>query len=265
MKFMKSFVLLLMAFAQVKAVPASSPMPSCDLDFTFINADADEAAPPYTNLDNHIFTELLGYEFNVNISGTPACHDDIEDMVITTVAPDFAKEQREGTAPYAAFGDDSGDYHGKSMVSGTYKMTAEAYNGDGYLLTEKTIMFSAEIPCIITFWLWDANKGAGDTSLIDDGVTFTVFPFLFSIEARPEGCANVRKVELEMTGPIHKIKTERSARYFIFGDSDGDVRGEYLKDGTYTVKAMVYDGRDEQLVHRTIEFTVNLRDSDFPN
>jgi hypothetical protein len=254
------------------------------LDFTFINADEDKPAFPYSNLDSHTFDLPLGYEFNVKVSGTPGCHDDIESVVITTKAPDFDKEQRESTEPYAAFGDDVnniGDYNGRTMVSGTYEMTAEAYSRDGVegcLLAKKTIKFYADptdptptkapakaptdIPsCGIKFRLYKEGDDVNSDprQLLYDGDYLNPPPFYgkFNIEALPEGCGNVRKVIFQMTGPISvSNKQESSAPYAIFGDRNGKFEGKDWRNGDYTVKATAYDRDNQVVTEKEINFSV---------
>ena len=112
------------------------------------------------------------------------------------------------------------------------------------------------------FFLWNE-----DTQTLVEEVTsgdvFCAETFEFSIQAFP-GCAAAESAVISMVGPsddVTRNKTERNQPYFVFGDDiavnftynlanpglyEGNINGNVLVAGAYTIGATFYDSSNNQ-------------------
>ncbi|MGF1445243.1 MAG: Ig-like domain-containing protein [Pikeienuella sp.] len=127
--------------------PAPNPDPTPDPDpvpqpgdatvsFMLVDADSDTEIGELENGETLPRDILAGAEFSIRaVPSVPA-----GSIVFTS---SFGT-QTENVAPYAIFGDQSGDYAGNALTLGTKTVTAKIYagkNGSGALLGESTIVF----------------------------------------------------------------------------------------------------------------------------
>ncbi len=74
--------------------------------------------------------------------------------------------------------------------------------------------------------------------------------------------ATIGSVRLELTGAKTASQTENIAPYSLYGDDDGDLHGESLPAGSYTLTATAYSERNlggEKLQELEVSFTVVAR------
>ena len=115
---------------------------------------------------------------------------------------------------------------------------------------------------VVQFVLIDASTNQSvpgynpiaDNSVLDAGA----LPRRLNIQAVTDP-ATVGSVVLELTGPKHETRTENVPPYALFGDAQGDYRGEPFPPGEYTLTATPYAGSSaggEAGSSLTIRFTV---------
>lgn len=108
--------------------PSSQPTPStvstplAITDMVLVDADTDKDILPLSAC-NGCITPSRSVNVRVMTVGT------VGSVKITITGPlNYYHERIEGVAPYALFGDNSGNYLGRKLPSGSYTVTAQAFN-----------------------------------------------------------------------------------------------------------------------------------------
>ncbi len=189
-----------------------------DITFRLIDADTDQAisgltagqSVPVPGLPRNLAIEVLTTE-------------SVGSFKIQVTGPGLATSKNESAAPYASFGDDSGDFRGRILEAGSYTVTATPYSG-------RNATGTAGSPAEISFTLGEddnqppvARFTATQSSITGD---LTIF-FDASGSSDEDG---------ELTGPFH----------FDFGDgnstiSDDQASHTYTSEGEYTVTLTITD------------------------
>ncbi|MCL6273619.1 hypothetical protein M3P19_06335, partial [Muricauda sp. 2012CJ35-5] len=113
--------------------------------FTLMNADTDS---PITELTNDIqinSQDLAGVNLNIRANTNPQ----LVGSVLLTLSGQVAASRNENVAPYALFGDISGDYLPGNLPLGSYVLSATPFTGANQTGTagdSRTIQFSIVIP-----------------------------------------------------------------------------------------------------------------------
>ena len=161
-------------------------------------------------------------------------------------------ERTENTAPYSLYGNAEGAEHGRTLAAGSYTLTATAYSGSGgagdeigMLVVPFTVTTPLSAGVLEGFVLVDASTDA-DAGAITSGATVEVSADgSYGIRAEVEANADVGSVTLSLAGPgetdVHE-RTENSAPYSLYGDTEGAEHGQALAAGSYTLTATAYSG-----------------------
>ena len=179
-------------------------------------------------------------------------------------------ENRGG--PYTLFGDQGGDYFGRALASGAYRLTAtprsRSRNGriawpDHQVRFTVAGGYDAGLLPLGGFVLVDARGGPPDADMaaVVDGGTLDVSPAGGDVNIRVEvaRAAGVAEVRLALAGPVEVRRSgPPGEQVSLFGgDGSGGYAGGYLPDGDYTLTATAHDGRGGLLQTVTAAFTVS--------
>ena len=172
------------------------------------------------------------------------------------VAKSEERRQTENVAPYSLFGDAEGAEHGRSLVAGSYTLTATAYEhpyGAGKALGTLRAPFKVAIEAgtnVLTgFTLVDASDQS-TLAALTDGATVDLsgnFGSNFAIRADVAPAATVGSVTLTLEGAKATWAVENLAPYSLYGDRDDGAGGRALDGGSlpagsYTLHAMAHTG-----------------------
>ena len=94
---------------------------------SLVNADADTVVQPLVNGSELVASDLAFTSYSVTASDVPAQTA----SVVFDLSGQQTHQQTENVAPYALFGDSSGDYAGMPLEPGTYALTATAFDAGG--------------------------------------------------------------------------------------------------------------------------------------
>ena len=94
---------------------------------SLVNADADTIVEPLVNGSELVASDLAFASYSVTASDVPAQTA----SVVFDLSGQQTHQQTENVAPYALFGDSSGDYAGMPLEPGTYALTAAAFDAGG--------------------------------------------------------------------------------------------------------------------------------------
>ena len=138
-----------------------------------------------------------------------------------------------------------------SNVSGAVLADAEAVG---------TIL-NTETPVLTGFTLVNADTGR-DIGAIGDGGTFTLDDPAngsFGVRAEPAAGAEIGSVRFELSGAKTVTRNENLVPYSLYGHANGQVHGEGLPAGSYTLRATAYNEANlqgEELYTLEVAFTV---------
>ena len=132
--------------------------------------------------------------------------------------------------------------------------------GFGYVNAQKSVASVFDLPSVVSFTLINATTDEELGEITDQIELSSIEGGLFNIRADvigPDG--EVGSVLFDLDGAEAREKTESIAPYALFGDENGDFRGDVLAPGEYTLTATPFTnlrGEGEQGVPLTIEFEV---------
>ena len=179
---------------------------------------------------------------------------EVGSVVLSLAGPgeEDVHERTENTAPYSLYGNAEGAEHGRTLAAGSYTLTATAYSGSGgagdeigMLVVPFTVTTPLSAGVLEGFVLVDASTDA-DAGAITSGATVEVSADgSYGLRAEVEANADVGSVTLSLAGPgetdVHE-RTENSAPYSLYGDTEGAEHGQALAAGSYTLTATAYSG-----------------------
>jgi secreted PhoX family phosphatase len=172
---------------------------------------------------------------------------DINGSVAIDITGPISNYKVENVAPYASFGDKSGNFNGKKMMAGYYTVVCtpnDKKNRSGSDGIDRMFKFQLKNSTAVTetFKLYD---GVADTLIaeITQGAEIAVAGLStakLNVVAELKTPNIAQSVKLQLTGPTNKTKTENVAPYAVFGDKNGNFNGKYMPAGAYTIKATPY-------------------------
>lgn len=212
------------------------------ISFTLINAWTDREIRPLTNDDTIRLTDPGMKLLDVRAD---ALSDNISSVVFELDGP-VRHYQTEREYPYALFGDLSGNYNGRTLVPGSYTLTATSYRQQMQLATATVSFIVTNGFDVVGFTLIDATTDQAVGTLVENEVIdlaqFHHHKLAIRADTEP---GQVEKVDLLLQGPVHYFSTERVYPYALFGDipinaSNTDYTGGQLRAGKYTLSATPY-------------------------
>jgi hypothetical protein len=173
----------------------------------------------------------------------------------------FKHRRLDRSFPYSLFGDHDGDFAGRKLLPGMYRLSVSTYVNEAKAHT-LSISFTVRRGFEISgFTLIDATTDKPLRMLSENDVIdlSSLGGHKLSIRAEtfPE---QLEKVILALTGPVSHSTTEHFYPYALFGDSQAkngsvDYGGTIFFPGNYTVTAIPFmDG--VRGPHKTISFSV---------
>ena len=109
------------------SINVSAPPSQGVVSFTLINADTDMDLTTLTNGQQISASLVSGVNLNIRANTNPATVGSVS----LNLSGATTASRTENTAPYALFGDDSGDYLGQPLPTGSYTISGTAYSGRG--------------------------------------------------------------------------------------------------------------------------------------
>ena len=122
---------------------------------------------------------------------------------------------------------------------------ADGNNNQEALTSEPTASVAPGSGPLVGFTVVDASDQTVVEILTDGGALVLDDPDngSYGIRADVEVDAEIGSVRLQLTGAKDVDKTENLAPYSLYGDSDGNLNGQALPTGQYTLKATAYAER----------------------
>ena len=122
-------------------------------------------------------------------------------------------------------------------------------------------ILNTETPVLTGFMLVNAETGS-DIGAIDDGGMLALDDPAngsFGVRAERATGAEIGSVRLKLSGAKTVTRTDNLAPYSLYGDANGQVQGEGLPAGSYTLRATAYNEANlqgEELYTLEVAFTV---------
>ncbi|MEM7770731.1 MAG: hypothetical protein AAF327_09490 [Cyanobacteria bacterium P01_A01_bin.37] len=270
--------------------PSPTPTPNQPLlTFALVNSETDKIVDGYENLDVNGSIDLNGLDvdqYSVIAQVNPN-HPDAKTVKSVKFESSLG-DRTENVAPYALFGDSTGDFAGKMLDTGDYTIKATAYTGTngsgaaidtanvGYTVVDTTsgstpdpMPTPAPEPTpnqpLMTFALVDAetdeivdgyeNLGMGG-SLNLSGLDVEKYNVVAKINPDYPDADAIESVKFEsnLGDRIENVKP-----YALFGDIKSDYKGRVLDDGNVTIKATAYSkdaGKGEVIGSTNADYTI---------
>ncbi|NJO02886.1 MAG: HYR domain-containing protein [Bacteroidia bacterium] len=128
------------------------------VNFTLIDADSDQDVQVLQNGDTLFMDALPSPNLNIRANTVPETVARVE----MQLSGPLKHTQKEIKAPYALFGDQLGNYHGRALPTGTYELQATPYYADGSAAPTLKIQFilSRKISLVLS------QKGSGTVTAL---------------------------------------------------------------------------------------------------
>ncbi len=121
---------------------------SQDIDVYLIDADTDQRIKAITNGETITVAPNVGDSLSIEaVPGNSGLAGQVNSMRLTIGGP-IGSSQVENVAPYALFGDTSGNFTGRSFDSGTYSLDLfgfDASNAKGTLVARQSLSFQLDV------------------------------------------------------------------------------------------------------------------------
>lgn|GEM_PF-1030805 len=231
--------------------------------FTWIDADNDTDLKTIQQGDTLVLLPGKSYNIRYNTQAS-----------VGSVV--FSGIRTENVAPYAAGGDNNGNYNPwNGATPGSKSITTTVYsgpNGTGSVIESRTIQFVlADDPGDIDFILINANTNQEIDTLRSGHIidVAAIGTNKLNIKAHSRMPSTV-SVVFDYNG-VAAFRKENTAPYALFGDSNGNYAVHHYANGNYTLKATPYTGINGSGTAgqgKTISFQVvnsSARLSTFPN
>jgi len=244
----------------------------CRVKFYLWNADKDKEIGC---LEDQLKDGVLckpDYKVSIEARPTSACDEESALLELYSFPYNYGKEEtitrEENGKPYTIFGDEPGkDIAGRKLEPGHYSMVAHVYEKnelEGEWLGSGEVKFEVQDceqdedddkeedkKCGVDFILWNAEKDKEVDKLkklLDSDNVLETPSYRVNIEARPTCNKEVESAKLELygypynNGPEKEFKkTDNEVPYTIFRVDDGNVKGEYLVPGYWTIVAHFFE------------------------
>ncbi len=213
------------------------------LGFGLVDAESDSIIMPIQENDIIDLATLPTTDLNIVAFAT-----DDAGSVLLELSGTLNFNRTENIAPYALFGDSSGNFSGNTLPIGDYTISATAFEGrnlSGQFGLDLSVNFSVvDNPGssneIIALILVDADTNDDILDLVDgDNLNLDELP-TSNLSIRAEVSSDVESVFLQITGDLTGTRTENVSPYALFGDSNGNFSGRTFGAGTYNVNATPY-------------------------
>ena len=188
---------------------------------------------------------------DVNIALFPGFGGPIGSAYLSLEGP-ISHSQTENFEPYAIFGDIGGDYSGRPLPVGTYKLTATPYTGpnrtgkSGHISYYNFEIIDTSVSSN-KFFLIDAENKRLTALEIDDGMILNKNYFTKGINIEARTVNKAGSVALSLSGPVNHTQTENEYPHTLFGDMGTPefYNSRDLPTGTYILNAESYSGPDK--------------------
>ncbi|WP_211208889.1 fibronectin type III domain-containing protein [Mariniradius saccharolyticus] len=128
------------------------------------------------------------------------------------------------------------------IAPGSVVITAKTSDG-GFTATSTITVNQTTLPSIVNLVLVDAGDN-NDFSVLSNNMVLDnskIFGKTWNVRANSNP-SSIGSVYFSLTGPLVATRTENSAPYALFGDSDGVYQGRELPAGKYVIEAIPYSG-----------------------
>lgn len=210
--------------------------------YMFVNANTDSDLFELTN--GMQINESLIQGIDLSIRATPP--SSVGSMAMSITGP-VAGSRTENVAPYALFGDSSGNYFGQLFPTGSYTLTATAYSGSnksGTILGSDTVNFTI-------------SGNSGKTSYSPEVISESQIPISISIYPNPtseqahvsmdENLPGLKKVEFYDTAGRLILQKRMTRNQSSLREVELQIPG--LESGVYHLRLYASDG---SIYHRSL-------------
>jgi hypothetical protein len=153
--------------------------------------------------------------------------------------------QTESVAPYALFGDNSGDYNDWTPAVGNYTLKATPFSGSGgtgTAGTAATINFKVVNIPSITLTLINSTNDL-DIQTLKDGDSINLATLSSTnLNIRATSASSIGSMVFNLSGAQTVNQTESVSPYALFGDNSGDYNDWTPAVGNYTLQATPFSG-----------------------
>ncbi len=223
-----------------------------------INANSDVVMQAISDGDTVVLSET---EDLVDFRAVGADENAIGSMTIRLDGP-VSVSRTENEAPYAAFGDNNGNYFGSFLTPGSYTITMtpwELGNAGGEQGTQLVVNFTVEAPPEVTgpqvteFWLYNNSTNSRERRLSSGDILDASdinFNWRIQTVTEPE---RVSYVLYDMTGDVTDDHRENAFTYDFPGSGTGNSLN--YGPGSYSLAVTAYLNGEEGPT-ATLDFTV---------
>ena len=198
--------------------------------FSLVNADTDQVLLDIVDGSTLELSPLPTRNLNVVAIFAAADIKRVQfDLNGTTV-------RTEHFAPYALFGDASGDYIAGRLPVGSHVLTATALDTDGNAITIESVSFDVtdgNALGIAELVLVDASTNS-DIGPLADGASIDLSQLPAELNVRAEVTGEVGSVVFSLNDDTYH-RTEHFAPYALFGDLEGDYLSGSFEAGENTL------------------------------
>ena len=256
------------AFEVQRVVVTTSASPIAG--FTLVNAANDLPDPDLGPLADGAVVDLSATVGLASVRANLAAAAADVERVVLELEGEREWARTESSAPYALFGESSGDYTAQGFPDGEYELTARTFVGGGprdalppakVAFTVTGGGFTSPVESLV---LVNATGPAPDPDIqtITDGATLDLSATSGWANIRADLAAartDIQSVRLELSGGSDAERLERVAPHTLFGNTGGDYSAGLLRNGSHTLTATGYTepgGGGYAYPPTTVAFTV---------
>ncbi len=241
-------------FALIITDPVEEPeAPTLSL----INADTNTVIPGYDTLTGQVVIPLEQLPtLNLNIAAN--LDADLSQIVFSFNGQDSFRTER--AAPYALFGDRSGNFSPWTPDAGEYSVTATPYYPDGSVGASSQVSLTFEAPVEVTgFTLVDAaaDQAIATYTPLKNGEVLDLAELpskKLNILANTTSAVKTVIFDYNLNSEI--VVSDSSAPYAAFGDDEGDFSEWEPEEGEHVLVATPLNGEGEAGDPITVNFTI---------
>ena len=210
--------IILPAFLYVLICTPQQLLANAVTHFTLVNADSNSDIVTLTHGDTLNLSSLPTSQLNIRANTSPATVD----SVTISLSGATSKSQTESVAPYALWGDQSGDYNAGFLNPGTHSLTATP-----------TLSGSSGTPLTLSFTVTDSGAEMPTANSGSDKYLFL-----------PKSSVTLHGEASDPDGSIVSYQWDQ-----LSGPNSADLTGEHTQDltvsslieGTYSMRLTVTD------------------------
>lgn len=241
------------------------------IEFHLINAQNNKVLQPL-NCYYYEFIYAREYGNNLNIRaslydnyGNPANMSRVAKITFEIIGKNYNYTHTEASAPYAAYGDNNGNYNSWNISPGNYVIEAKAYDSGGNVLdTSASECFSFYAKENNYAWIDFHLINASNNNVMRElnlGHMLNRVPSNQAVTIRaniPNSNVrnNIRMVRFFVDG--QRVIDEAQAPYAIAGDRNGNYNAWQVPSrGSHTIRAIGYNANNTPIAERTLRIEVN--------